>query len=211
MAADMWEGVYYLHRFVLTLFVGGAVVFGILGTVSLFLEEGNGAPSGKRRISIKWRFIVYFLVIMASMTQAYLSTPLKQLKFEVTKMKLVATVESRGVVKTIDGHEYEAVRGYPDAWLVYNWLGKASPAVGSCMEVHFVLPRFPATYNDVQMGRLIPTSCDRLGEVIPVEGTFEQRIALWERNLEDLDHLSGKALYDAMRKRYGLKLGDPYP
>ncbi len=211
MVVDMWEGGYYLHRFVLTLFVGGIIVFGILGAVSLFKEESNGVPPVKARISMKWRIMVYFLVVMASMTQAYLSKPLKQLKFEVTKMKLVATVESRGVVKTIDGHEYEAVRGYPSAWLVYNWLGKTLPAVGSCMEIHYVLPRFPITYNDVQMGRLIPTSCDRLGEVIPADGTYEQRVALWEKNLKDLDHLSGKALYEVMRERYGLKPGDPYP
>ena len=79
------------------------------------------------------------------------------------------------------------------------------------MEMHFADPKILGHAMGVQIGRLIPTSCDRLGEVIPTEGTYEQRVALWEKNLAELDHLSGKALYQAMRARYGLKPGDPYP
>ena len=105
------------------------------------------------------------------------------------------------------GHRYNAYRGDPSAGHVFRLPGNPPRPIGTCMEMHFADPNFPYA----QIGRLIPTSCDRLGEVIPTEGTYEQRVALWEKNLAELDHLSCQALYQAMRARYGLKPGDPYP
>lgn len=209
MVADMWELVYYLYRFILTLFIGGGAVFAIRVWVSLIREE-RGVPPEKARIPLKWSLMVYLLVVLLSMTQAYISKPLKQLKFEVIKMKSVVKV-TYSAYETSTGHRYKSHRSGPTASIVFHLPGNPPRPIGTCMEMHFADPKILGHAMGVQIGRLIPTSCDRLGEVIPTEGTYEQRVALWEQNLAELDHLSGQALYQAMRARYGLKPGDPYP
>ena len=129
MVVDMWELVYYLHRFVLALFLGGIAVFGILGALSLVREEECGVPPEKARIPIKWRLMVYLLVVLASMTQAYMSKPLKQLKFEVIKMKSVVKV-TNSAYETSTGHRYKSHRSGPSVSTVFHLPGTPRGPLG---------------------------------------------------------------------------------